>query len=191
MTSSSRTTPAAPPRSTAWAATPPRPPIFAIARTASEGSTEAAKLVRNQQLTIEREAVKAEKRRPKFVRPAVGEFSSTYGGRWGTMHFSIDIAGPIGTPVLSAADGVVVEAGHASGFGLRVRVPHADGTVTVYGHVDTYSVRAGQPVKAGRQIARMGNLGFSTGPHLHFEVWEPGGRKVNPLAWLNERGVTV
>ncbi|WP_434438430.1 M23 family metallopeptidase [Lentzea sp. E54] len=167
------------------------PQILAVSKTTSEGSAEAAKLLRSQQLTTQREAVEAEKKRPKFFRPAAGEFTSAYGGRWGTMHLGIDIAGPIGTPILSAADGVVIEAGPASGFGLWVRVEHADGTITVYGHVDTYSVREGQTVKAGQQIARMGNRGFSTGPHLHFEVWNPGGQKINPVQWLNARGVTV
>ena len=167
------------------------PQILTVSKTTSEGSTEAAKLLRSQQLTTEREAVEAEKKRPKFVRPAAGEFTSGYGGRWGTMHLGIDIAGPIGTPILAAADGVIKEAGPASGFGLWVRVEHADGTITVYGHVNDFIVREGQQVKAGQMIAHMGNRGFSTGPHLHFEVWNPDGQKINPLTWLNARGVTV
>ncbi|MET9631776.1 M23 family metallopeptidase [Lentzea sp. NPDC006480] len=167
------------------------PQILAVSKTTSEGSAEAAKLLRSQQLTTEREAVEAEKKRPKFVRPAAGDFTSGYGGRWGTMHLGIDIAGPIGTPILAAADGVILEAGPASGFGLWVRVQHEDGTITVYGHVNDFIVREGQPVKAGQMIAHMGNRGFSTGPHLHFEVWNPGGQKINPLTWLNARGVTV
>ncbi|MEU0883920.1 M23 family metallopeptidase [Lentzea sp. NPDC005914] len=167
------------------------PQILAVSKTTSEGSAEAAKLLRSQQLTTEREAADAEKKRPKFVRPAAGDFTSGYGGRWGTMHLGIDIAGPIGTPILAAADGVILEAGPASGFGLWVRVQHEDGTITVYGHVNDFIVREGQPVKAGQMIAHMGNRGFSTGPHLHFEVWNPGGQKINPLTWLNARGVTV
>ena len=167
------------------------PQILAVSKTTSEGSAEAAKLLRSQQLTTEREAVEAEKKRPKFVRPAAGDFTSGYGGRWGTMHLGIDIAGPIGTPILAAADGVILEAGPASGFGLWVRVQHEDGTITVYGHVNDFIVHEGQPVKAGQMIAHMGNRGFSTGPHLHFEVWNPGGQKINPLTWLNARGVTV
>ncbi|GAA3664853.1 murein DD-endopeptidase MepM/ murein hydrolase activator NlpD [Lentzea atacamensis] len=167
------------------------PQILAVSKTTSEGSAEAAKMLRSQQMTAQREAAEAEKKRPKFFRPAAGDFTSGYGGRWGTMHLGIDIAGPIGTPILSVADGVVIESGPASGFGLWVRVQHADGTITVYGHIDSSNVREGQQVKAGQQIARMGNRGFSTGPHLHFEVWNPGGQKVNPLTWLNARGVTV
>jgi murein DD-endopeptidase MepM/ murein hydrolase activator NlpD len=165
--------------------------LTASRRTTSEGAAEAAKLLHSQQLTTRREAAEAENKRPKFARPAVGEFTSAYGGRWGRLHLGIDIAGPIGTPILAAADGVVKDAGPISGFGQWVRLEHADGTITVYGHVDTYSVREGQQVKAGQQIARMGNRGFSTGSHLHFEVWNPGGQKINPLTWLNARGVTV
>jgi len=169
---------------------PAAPQVLSVAK-AVDGSAEAGKLVKSQRFTEQREAAEAEAARPKTVRPAAGEFTSGYGGRWGTMHYGIDIAGPIGTPILSAADGVVIEAGPASGFGLWVKVEHADGTVTVYGHVDTYSVKQGDRVAAGEQIARMGNRGFSTGSHLHFEVWNPGGQKINPLTWLNSRGVSV
>ena len=138
----------------------------------------------------DRAASEAAARRPSFVAPTVGRLTSTYGARWGTMHWGIDLANRIGTPIVSAADGVVVEAGPASGFGLWVRVRHTDGTITVYGHVDRILVRQGQAVKAGQQIATMGNRGQSTGPHLHFEVWS-GGVKINPLLWLRSRGVQI
>ncbi|ROP39977.1 MULTISPECIES: M23 family metallopeptidase [Saccharothrix] len=169
---------------------PASPQVLPVAKTV-DPAAEAQKLVKSQHITETREAEEAEARRPKFARPAAGEFTSGYGGRWGEMHYGIDIAGPIGTPILAAADGVVIEAGPASGFGLWVKVEHADGSVTVYGHVDTYSVRAGQRVLAGEQIARMGNRGFSTGPHLHFEVWNADGKKINPLGWLNAQGISV
>ncbi|MFC5057745.1 M23 family metallopeptidase [Saccharothrix xinjiangensis] len=169
---------------------PAAPQVLPVAKTV-DAAAEAQKLVKSQQITQDREAAAAEAARPKFSRPANGQFSSSFGGRWGTMHYGIDIAGPIGTPILAAADGVVIEAGQASGFGLWVRVEHADGTVTVYGHVDTYSVQEGQRVRAGEQIARMGNRGFSTGPHLHFEVWDADSRKINPLQWLNSKGISV
>ncbi|HEY7597336.1 MAG TPA: M23 family metallopeptidase [Actinophytocola sp.] len=136
-------------------------------------------------------AIRAEQNRPKFVRPAEGRLTSTFGARWGTTHYGIDIANSLGTPIVAAADGVVIEAGPASGFGLWVRIQHADGTITVYGHMDSFSVYEGQHVKAGEQIARMGNRGESTGTHLHFEVWEPGGMKIDPLPWLAEHGINV
>ncbi|SFR30068.1 Murein DD-endopeptidase MepM and murein hydrolase activator NlpD, contain LysM domain [Lentzea waywayandensis] len=136
-------------------------------------------------------AAAEEAKKPKYVRPADGVFTSGFGARWGTTHFGIDIANAIGTPIRSAADGVVVEAGPASGFGLWMRVRHADGTITVYGHVDRILISAGRAVKAGEQIATMGNRGESTGPHLHFEVWLGGSRKIDPLGWLNANGVRV
>ncbi|GLZ28005.1 hypothetical protein Lesp02_01950 [Lentzea sp. NBRC 105346] len=128
-------------------------------------------------------AEEAEARRPKRVYPTTGVLTSGFGARWGVMHQGIDIANAIGTPIRSAADGVVVEAGPAQGFGLWIRVRHDDGTVTVYGHVDRFTVPTGKRVRAGEEIAKMGNRGQSTGPHLHFEVWQ-GGRKVDPLSWL-------
>lgn len=128
---------------------------------------------------------------PDFVRPTVGRLTSGFGARWGTTHTGIDIANAIGTPIVAVADGTVVEAGPASGFGLWVKVRHDDGTVTVYGHMNEITAWAGQRVRAGQQIATIGNRGYSTGPHLHFEVWAGGSTKVDPLGWLNARGVSV
>ena len=140
---------------------------------------------------IERAAREAEARRPLFVIPTTGVLTSGYGYRWGVMHYGIDIANQMGTPIYAAADGVVVEAGPASGFGMWVRIKHADGTTTIYGHIDRALVSAGQRVKAGQQIATMGNRGHSTGPHLHFEVWNASGAKINPLTWLRSKGLQI
>ncbi|WP_228714094.1 M23 family metallopeptidase [Prauserella endophytica] len=155
--------------------------------------TESAE-VTNARLAAEAEAARRaaeEAARPKTVLPAEGTFTSGFGARWGTTHYGIDIANSIGTPIVAAADGTVIEAGSASGFGLWVRVQMDDGTVHVYGHVNDYYVSVGQRVKAGEQIAEMGNRGQSTGPHLHFEVWTSDGQKVDPREWLAERGVAV
>lgn len=156
------------------------------ARAEQARAEQAARAAREAQ-----EAQEAEARRPRCVRPAAGVITSGYGPRWGTMHAGIDIANRIGTPILAAVDGVVAESGPASGFGLWVRVKHADGTTTVYGHIDRSLVREGQRVEAGQQIATMGNRGESTGPHLHFEVWNAGGVKINPLTWLRANGAQV
>ncbi|HEY0811635.1 MAG TPA: peptidoglycan DD-metalloendopeptidase family protein [Pseudonocardia sp.] len=126
-----------------------------------------------------------------FVRPATGTFTSGFGGRWGVVHYGIDIANAIGTPIYAYSDGVVEDAGPASGFGLWVVLRHPDGTHTVYGHVNRMFVKVGQQVKAGQQIAEIGNRGESTGPHLHFEVWAPDGTKINPIPWLAARGIVV
>jgi murein DD-endopeptidase MepM/ murein hydrolase activator NlpD len=125
------------------------------------------------------------------VQPVSGTLSSGYGARWGTQHGGIDIAAPMGAPIKSAAAGEVISAGPASGFGQWVRVRHDDGSVAVYGHVETYLVHVGQRVEAGQQIATVGSRGESTGPHLHFEVWDPNGNRMNPSQWLADRGVGV
>ncbi|RBY95024.1 M23 family peptidase [Blastococcus sp. TBT05-19] len=136
----------------------------------------------------------AEAARPKVVHPAPGaRLTSSFGPRWGTLHAGIDLAAPMRTPEFAVMDGVVLEAGPASGFGLAVYIQHENGDVTVYGHMDEILVEAGQVVRAGDTIALLGNRGQSTGPHLHFEVHAGGlnGTKIDPLPWLRERGVDI
>ncbi|MCA1226734.1 M23 family metallopeptidase [Saccharopolyspora sp. 6M] len=175
----------------------PAPEMLPVAKVSSADS-EVEKLAKSERISEQRAeeeaariAAEEEAKRPKIVAPAEGTFTSGFGGRWGTTHYGIDIANSKGTPIVSAADGVVIDAGPASGFGLWVRVQHEDGTITVYGHVNTITASEGEKVKAGDQIATMGNRGFSTGTHLHFEVWNASGKKINPLPWLSARGVDV
>jgi len=151
----------------------------------------AEQLMLSRGANVQRAARAAATRQSLFAQPTVGQVTSPYGPRSGGFHNGVDIANAIGTPVLSIADGTVIDAGPAAGFGLWVRVRHDDGTVVIYGHIDSFSVRVGQPVAAGEQIARMGNRGQSTGPHLHVEITAPGGQRVDPQAWLAARGVTV
>lgn len=129
-----------------------------------------------------------------YVRPASGTTTSCFGARWGVTHFGVDIAAPIGTPVYAATTGTVQRAGPATGFGLAVYIWGNDGAVTVYGHVNRYFVAAGEQVRAGEQIAEVGNRGQSTGPHLHFEV-HPGGAmyggQVDPVPWMRDRGIPI
>ncbi len=171
----------------------PSPEVLPVTKT-SDTDAEVRKLAKSQHITEQRAeaaAAEAEAQRPKFVRPAEGQFTSGFGGRWGTTHYGIDFANAKGTPIVSAADGEVIEAGPASGFGKWVRVQHDDGSITVYGHVDTITASEGQSVRAGEQIATMGSRGFSTGTHLHFEVWNPSGKKINPAPWLEQHGIAV
>jgi murein DD-endopeptidase MepM/ murein hydrolase activator NlpD len=127
------------------------------------------------------------------VAPTSGRVTSCYGSRWGTLHAGVDIAAAIGTPVHTPEDGIVLQAGSASGFGLAVAVRHDDGTITVYGHVNRMFVSAGEVVSAGQQIAEVGNRGQSTGPHLHFEVHDGGlyADRTNPVPWLRARGISL
>jgi murein DD-endopeptidase MepM/ murein hydrolase activator NlpD len=139
-------------------------------------------------------AAAAEAARPDAVLPVQGaRLTSGFGARWGTLHAGIDLAAPMMTPEYAAMDGIVLEAGPASGYGNAVYIQHENGDVTVYGHMEQILVSAGQVVQAGETIALLGNRGQSTGPHLHFEVHVGGidGTKIDPIPWLRERGVDI
>ena len=151
----------------------------------------ALQLAKSGQLSADRAARAAAARRPLYVMPAVGTFTSGFGARWGTEHLGDDIANAIGTPIVSVTDGVVLEAGPASGFGMWVQVKNNDGTIAVYGHVNETIAKAGQKVLAGQQIATIGNRGQSTGPHLHFEIWQDGKTKIDPQPWLASHGLNL
>ena len=150
--------------------------------------TEAEAQARLGELAASRAA-----RAPKTVLPTQGRLTTCYCMRWGQMHWGIDLAAPLGTPIYAATDGVVLRAGPASGFGNAVYIQDADGNVHIYGHMRYYSVRAGDVVSAGDQIAKVGNQGQSTGPHLHYEIHRGGmqGRRIDPQDWLVQHGVEV
>jgi murein DD-endopeptidase MepM/ murein hydrolase activator NlpD len=118
--------------------------------------------------------------------PAQGSISSPYGFRWnGTdFHPGIDIAADYGTPIRATADGVVTTAGwNSGGYGNMVDIDHGNGIMTRYGHASSVIVAVGQHVKRGQVIAYMGSTGFSTGPHVHYEV-RINGRPVDPAGYL-------
>jgi murein DD-endopeptidase MepM/ murein hydrolase activator NlpD len=152
------------------------------------GITEAEAQARLGELAASRAA-----RTPRTVLPTPGRLTTCFCQRWGTMHYGIDLAAPLGTPIVAATDGVVIRAGRASGYGNAVYIQDADGNVHIYGHMRYYSVSAGDLVHAGDQIAKVGNEGQSTGPHLHYEIHRGGmtGRPIDPQDFLAERGVSV
>ena len=118
--------------------------------------------------------------------PARGEVSSPFGLRWNgsDFHPGIDIANDFGTPIVATADGVVTDAGwNAGGYGNKVDIDHGNGIMTRYGHAQSIVVRPGQQVRRGQIIAYMGSTGFSTGPHVHYEV-RINGEPVNPAPYL-------
>ncbi len=118
--------------------------------------------------------------------PTTGVVTSPYGLRWGgtDFHPGIDIANDMGTPIVATADGVVEYAGwNSGGYGNMVDINHGNGLMTRYGHASQVVVSTGQQVKRGQLIAYMGSTGFSTGPHVHYEV-HVNGNRVNPISYL-------
>jgi murein DD-endopeptidase MepM/ murein hydrolase activator NlpD len=128
-----------------------------------------------------------------WFRPSVGAISTCFCMRWGVMHEGIDLAGPLGSPIVATGDGVVLEAGPAEGFGHWIVIQQDNGDVTIYGHMYTVLVSKGDRVMAGQHIANIGADGQSTGPHLHFGVRQggPNGPYIDPIPWLRARGVDV
>lgn len=95
-------------------------------------------------------------------------------------HRAIDYAAPIGTPILATGDGVVTRASWNGGYGNYISIRHNDTWDTAYAHLSKYAVSAGERVKQGQIIGYVGSTGWSTGPHLHYEMIK-NGTKVNPL----------
>lgn len=122
-------------------------------------------------------------------KPCQGYISSYYGYRRDpftgrkAFHSGIDIVGRYGEPVRATADGVVYRVGYARALGRYVKIKHAHGYMTVYGHLKKYIVKKGQKVRKGEVIGYLGNSGRSTGPHLHYEIrrW---GKTLNPLRFI-------
>jgi len=122
--------------------------------------------------------------------PVDGHVTSRFGPRGGSFHDGLDIASPLGTPILAAASGEVIYNGTLRGYGNIVILRHREGYVTVYAHTQKNLVQEGERVRRGQAIARIGQTGRASGPHLHFEV-----RKDNlardPLRYLSEDQRTV
>jgi murein DD-endopeptidase MepM/ murein hydrolase activator NlpD len=121
--------------------------------------------------------------------PVEGKLMSPFGGRTdpfsgeGAIHTGVDLQAPMGTPVVAAADGVVVYAEWRSGYGRLVILDHGNGLQTYYGHLSQFGVVEGQEVRRGDVIAKSGASGRVTSPHLHYEV-RMGGTPVNPYPFL-------
>jgi len=124
------------------------------------------------------------------IYPTFGRISDGWGmrihpftGNW-EFHKGIDIANEVGTPVYATAAGRVVQVTYKTGYGKLICIEHDSGYETRYAHLYSFQVRIGDVVTKGQIIGLMGNTGFSTGPHLHYEVIYQG-NKINPVAYLN------
>jgi murein DD-endopeptidase MepM/ murein hydrolase activator NlpD len=125
-----------------------------------------------------------------FILPTRGRLSSSFGVRGdpftgvSRFHNGLDLAGPVGTPVLAAMSGKVSMVGFNPNYGRYVILSHAEGFQTLYGHLDGFRVRKGARVKQGELIGTMGNSGYSTGSHLHFSIFLRG-EPVDPSRYLH------
>jgi murein DD-endopeptidase MepM/ murein hydrolase activator NlpD len=118
--------------------------------------------------------------------PANGPITSYFGNRYHPIlhftrfHAGVDIGAGWGSPIVAAANGQVIGAGWAGGYGREVQIAHGGGLVSLYGHMSEIVAQPGSFVRRGQLIGYVGSSGLSTGPHLHFEV-RLGGTPVNPL----------
>lgn len=121
--------------------------------------------------------------------PVAGSITSPFGQREAPMgggeqfHTGVDISVPSGTPVKATAEGIISFAGWSAGSGNLVVVEHGLGYATAYAHNSSVAAKVGQRVKRGGIIAYSGSTGNSTGPHVHYEVWQEG-KAVNPKRYL-------
>lgn len=124
---------------------------------------------------------------PKYLRPVYGgAVTYSYGYKSnGYFHSGVDWGVVTGTSVRAAAAGTVTKAGWYGNSGYIIEITHVDGSITRYKHLSRYVVSVGQRVSQSQLIAYSGNTGYSTGPHLHFEIMI-GGRYVNPLNYVNK-----
>ncbi|MFA5282783.1 MAG: M23 family metallopeptidase, partial [Candidatus Cloacimonadaceae bacterium] len=112
------------------------------------------------------------------VSSSFGKRLDPFTGRWAN-HQGVDYRARRGTPVYAVANGTVTSARYNGGYGNEVRIKHSSGMITLYAHLNSYSVRSGQTVKRGQIIGRVGSTGRSTGAHLHFGLMSSG-RYINP-----------
>ena len=132
--------------------------------------------------------------RGPLVRPAglpvrANAVSSSFGTRWHPLlggyrfHAGIDLAAPMGTPIIATSPGTVATAGWCGGYGMCVTIDHGVGYFTLYGHLSRVDVAPGQRVSSGQELGLVGSTGNSTGPHLHYEV-RISGNPVDPIPYL-------
>jgi murein DD-endopeptidase MepM/ murein hydrolase activator NlpD len=171
------------------APTPETPAVTAAEAGAMPGATRVLRGLMVRTPRKAHHASRSQHRAPlhRWVRPDSGPLSSPFGYRWGSLHPGDDLAGPYGSPILAATDGCIESASYDGGYGNRILIKDWDGTETLYGHMSSF-VRTSGCVKAGTVIGREGSTGYSTGPHLHFEV-HVNGVTIDPLPFMAARGV--
>ncbi|MER7778306.1 M23 family metallopeptidase [Streptomyces sp. NPDC048232] len=170
------------------------------AQAAAQAKAAKAEQASAKQATAKKTATK--KKAASWVDPVKKyKLSASFaqnGGMWAHKHSGQDFAVPIGTNVVATHGGTVVKAGgngagDGPAYGNAIVIKHGNGTYSQYAHLSKVNVKIGQVVKTGQSIAKSGNTGNSSGPHLHFEIRTTAnyGSAVDPVSFLRDKGVTV
>ncbi|MFR9795238.1 M23 family metallopeptidase [Streptomyces sp. MS06] len=181
----------------------------AQAKAAQQAEVAAAKAAAAKKAAVQKAAAKkaaakaaAKKKAASWIDPVKKyRLSATFhqaGSMWQSTHSGQDFAVPSGTNVMAAHGGTVVKAGpngagDGPAYGNAIVIKHSNGVYSQYAHLSRIDVKVGQVVTTGQHIARSGNTGNSSGPHLHFEIrTTPNyGSAVDPVAFLHRKGVKV
>ncbi|MEU3843051.1 M23 family metallopeptidase [Streptomyces sp. NPDC028635] len=167
---------------------------------AAAAAEQAAKQAAAKKAAAQKAAAK--KKAASWVHPVAHyTLSASFnqaGGMWSHRHSGQDFAVPLGTNVVAAHGGTVVKAGpngagDGPAYGNAIVIRHGNGTYSQYAHLSRIDVKIGQVVATGQHIAKSGNTGNSSGPHLHFEIRKTPnyGSAINPVAFLRSKGVSV
>ncbi|WP_077799052.1 M23 family metallopeptidase [Streptomyces sp. JHA26] len=173
-----------------------------VANAVEAQAAAQAKAAKAEKAAVSTKKAAAQKSAASWVDPvkkyALSAKFAQNGGMWAHKHSGQDFAVPLGTDVVAAHGGTVVKAGgngagDGPAYGNAIVIKHGNGTYSQYAHLSRIDVRIGQVVKTGQHIAKSGNTGNSSGPHLHFEIrTTPNyGSAVDPVAFLRAHGVTV
>lgn len=180
-------------RGGSWRASSPQEMLRAVKELQEESEALMTLLARlkedTAQVSLEVSAEVAYRRAIPCTCPVQGRITSTFGWRSHPVsgvrafHNGADFGAPVGTLIHATADGVVKAAGRDGGYGLRIIIDHGYGIETLYGHCSKLEAKVGQKVERGDVIARVGDTGTSTGPHVHYEV-RLNGEPVDPASYL-------
>jgi murein DD-endopeptidase MepM/ murein hydrolase activator NlpD len=116
-----------------------------------------------------------------FIRPIKGGNETS---KFSAGHRALDICAPVGTVIVASDGGTIIYAGFSGSYGNHVKIRHGNNYVTLYAHMSSMSVKQGDQVFKGQEIGRVGSTGYSTGPHVHFEIIK-NGVQVNPKDYIN------
>ncbi|MFI5744068.1 M23 family metallopeptidase [Streptomyces anulatus] len=162
----------------------------------AEAEAAAKKKAAEEAAKKKKEAERLAKLAASFSLPTFSyTITSTYGqsgALWSSgQHTGLDFAGSAGAPLKAVHSGTITSAGYSGSYGYRTVLELEDGTEIWYAHQSSIEVSVGQKVTTGQTIGRMGDSGNVTGVHLHLEVRTAGGSAMDPMAWLNSKGLNV